>query len=269
MPPSPRRGLILGYNCEERNRIAKSEYAFAERIAFGFNIDEKNRVERSCEYNTFTREAFYPLLEWGWLREDCQNYLQLHLGIRWKKSACVYCPFLALTGDAVDRQREHPRQVADALLLEHVSLAFNPRGALYKSKSLFDITGASENVQALELYERSLRSATWAIYRVRRIYSAKGKADRALEQWAQFGDHDAALGALRRLAGKFGCEFEQVGNRAYAWRERRSETEYPTREELFSIAPATVQSKARYGPDWFESRWAGGMQMALFQALSL
>jgi hypothetical protein len=36
---------------------------------------------------------------------------------------------------------------------------------------------------------------------------------------------------------------------------------------LFSIVPATVQSKARYGLDWFESRWAG-MQMKLFQALS-
>jgi hypothetical protein len=257
----------IGYTCEERGRIAKSEYAFAERIAFGFNIDEKNRVERSCEYNTFTREAFYPLLEWGWSREDCLDYLESLFGIRWKKSACVYCPFLALTGAAVDRHLEHPQQVADALLMEHVSLAFNPRSALYKSKSLFNITRASENVQALELYEKSLRSATWALYRVRRIYSAKGKADRSLEQWAQFGDRDAAFDALRRLAGKLGCDVEEAGPRAYAWRERRSETEYPTREELFSIAPATVPSKTHYGLEWFESRWTG-MQMKLFQALS-
>ena len=164
---------------------------------------------------------------------------------------------------------EHPRQVADALMLEHVSLAFNPRGALYKSKSLLDITRGSENVQALELYEPRLRSATWALYRVRRIYSAKGKADRALEQLAQFGDRDAAVGALQRLAARLGSELEQVGNRAYAWRERRSETEYPTREELFSIAPATVQTKAHFGLDRFENRWTGGMQMRLYQALSV
>ena len=31
----------IGYNCEERGRIAKSEYTFQERIAFGFNIDER------------------------------------------------------------------------------------------------------------------------------------------------------------------------------------------------------------------------------------
>ena len=71
----------IGYNCEEQSRMAKSEYAFAERIAFGFNVNEKNRVERSCEYNTFTREAFCPLLEWGWLRQDCQN------SVVWSNSA--------------------------------------------------------------------------------------------------------------------------------------------------------------------------------------
>ena len=102
---------------------------------------------------------------------------------------------------------------------------------------------------------------------MRRICSARGKADRSLEQWAQFGDREAALDALRRLAGKVGCDFKEVGNRAYAWRERRSETEYPTREELFSIAPATVPSKTHFGFEWFESRWTG-MQMKLFHALS-
>ena len=87
---------------------------------------------------------------------------------------------------------------------------------------------------------------------MRRICSARGKADRSLEQWAQFGDREAALDALRRLAGKVGCDLKEMGNRAYAWRERRSETEYPTREELFSIAPATVPSKTHYCFEWFE-----------------
>jgi hypothetical protein len=49
---------------------------------------------------------------------------------------------------------------------------------------------------------------------------------------------------------------------------RRSATEYPTHEELFSIAPATVQTNAHFGLDWFEKRWTGGLQMRLFQALS-
>ena len=98
----------IGYNANERGRVAKSEYAFGERIAFGFNVDEQDRIARASEYNTVTREAFYPLLEWRWTREDCLDYLRLVFGITWKKSACVYCPFLALTGDAVERHKEHP-----------------------------------------------------------------------------------------------------------------------------------------------------------------
>src|SRR4029077_15062454 len=45
----------IGYTAEETGRIARSEYAFGERIAFGFNADERNRISRSCEYNTLSR----------------------------------------------------------------------------------------------------------------------------------------------------------------------------------------------------------------------
>jgi hypothetical protein len=34
----------------------------------------------------------------------------------------------------------------------------------------------------------------------------------------------------------------------HAWQERRSEMEYSTREKMFSIAPAIVQTKDRLGP---------------------
>ena len=99
-------------------RIAKSEYSFSERIAFGFNADETHRINRSSEYNTLEREAFYPLLEWGWNRDACIEYLRSVLGVSWKKSACVYCPFNALRPEAMARHLEHPDQVADAMALE-------------------------------------------------------------------------------------------------------------------------------------------------------
>jgi len=102
--------------------VTRSEYAFSERIAFGFNVDENTRINRSGEYNTLSREAFYPLLEWGWDRLTCIEYIRSVLGITWKKSACVYCPFNALRDDAIERQREHPRQVGDAMRIEHLSL---------------------------------------------------------------------------------------------------------------------------------------------------
>ena len=45
--------------------------------------------------------------------------------------------------------------------------------------------------------------------------------------------------------------------------ERRSETDFPTREEFITIAPAVVETKARYGLDWFEGRWSA-LQLTLF-----
>ena len=42
-----------------------------------------------CEYNTPTRRAFYPLLEWDWNRAKCLDYIREKLGVIWRKSACV------------------------------------------------------------------------------------------------------------------------------------------------------------------------------------
>ena len=112
----------FGYNAEERKRISQSEHASRERIAFGFNADETRRIDRSCEYNSLTRQAFYPLLEWNWTRARCVDYIREELGVTWRKSACVYCPFNSLENEAIERHLEHPEQVADALLLEHVRI---------------------------------------------------------------------------------------------------------------------------------------------------
>jgi hypothetical protein len=59
------------------------------------------------------------------------------------KSACYFCPFNALKADAIERHKAHPEQVADALMLEHVCLSLNPRGTLYRDKSLIQITMSS------------------------------------------------------------------------------------------------------------------------------
>ena len=253
----------LGYNADETGRIARSEYAFGERIAFGFNADEKNRISRSCEYNTVSREAFYPLLEWGWDREACIEYIRSVLGITWKKSACVYCPFNALRDDAITRQREHPRQVADAMRLEHLSLALNPRGTVYKGRSLIQITIEAGNDAAVEGYRKRIESEEWALYRVRRLFSGKGKADRAVEKLDVFQGPVEARIALNAVSDRSGAAVEELRGIPYVWRERRSETDFPTREEFITIAPAAVETKARHGLDWFEGRWSA-LQLTVF-----
>ena len=55
----------------------------------GISTDEITRVRESTEPWS---ELFYPLIEMGWSRADCEDYLREH-GIPVIKSACVYCPF--------------------------------------------------------------------------------------------------------------------------------------------------------------------------------
>jgi hypothetical protein len=282
----------IGYNADETSRVEHSEYAFQARVAFGFNAEETGRIERAneydglrqsgghnvafgynveeterihknCEYNTVARIAFYPLVEWGWTRQACLDYLRAHLGITWRKSACVFCPFAHNRQNAaelVERHREHPDQVADAMLLEHVSLAMNPRGTLYKSKSLIQITQAADNHRAVSAYEERLNATPWALYRVRRIYNAdrkspdkKGQADRAVERLAVLS-RNCAQAALLRLAGRLQSDVVTDRGIDYVYQEHKATT-YPTREHFYVTAPAVVETKARYGIDWFNGKW--------------
>jgi hypothetical protein len=168
-----------------------------------------------------------------------------------------------LRDDAIERQREHPRQVGDAMRMEHLSLALNPRGTIYKGRSLIQITIEAGNDVAVELYRKSTESETWALYRVRRIYSGKGKADRAVEKLHVFEGAAEARMALNTISASSGVAVEELRGIPYVWHERRSETDFPTREEFITIAPAAVETKARYGLDWFERRWSA-LQLQLF-----
>ena len=147
-------------------------------------------------------------------------------------------------------------------MLEHVSLALNPRGALYKTGSLIQVTMSGQNEAAIEAYRRKIDSEKWAIYRVRRIYSAKGRADRAVEKIKVFDREAEARLELNRLSDGLGIAVEASDGFSYVWRERRAD-EYPTREDFLTIAPARVETKARYGLPWFEQRWVA-LQLQLF-----
>ncbi len=95
--PHPSRHAF-GYNSDEPKRVEKSEAAFARRVAFGFNADEDKRAARATVYDTPKRTGFYPLIEWGWTRNQCLSYIESKLGVVWRKSCCVYCPFSRLSG---------------------------------------------------------------------------------------------------------------------------------------------------------------------------
>ena len=255
----------FGYNASETKRVVKSEAANARRVAFGFNAEEQKRIDKAMRYDSPLRQSFYPLVEWDWTRDACIEYLQRMLGVLWHKSACVQCPFNALKDDALLRHQQHPEQVADAMLLEYVSLALNPRGTLYRNQSLIEITDANGNRLAVASYEHKLDTTPWAVYRVRRIYHAakakdgsllenkKGTAIRAVERLKEEMDKTAALAHLQMLIMPTD-EVIVLREIRYVYRQRCA-TQYPAREEFLVAAPAVVESKARYGLEWFEEQW--------------
>jgi hypothetical protein len=256
----------FGYNADEPKRAAKSQAADVKRVAFGFNAEEGKRMTRTLKYDRADRQSFFPLIEWGWTREHCLEYIESRLGIRWLKSACVYCPFNRLTDEAIERHKQHPQQVASALALELVSLTLNPRGTLYKEQSLRERTEAGGNQEALRLFEDRLNSEPWRIYRVRRVYAAKkdeaghdqpdrkGNAMRAVEHASEILSMSQAKELLQQRSNDAGISLEQKRGISYLYLWQTGPT-YPTREEYYVAGPAVVQEKTRYGLDWFEEQW--------------
>ncbi len=264
----------FGYSLEEPKRVAKSEQAMADRVAFGFSADELGRADRAANYDRPNRTGFYPLIEWGWTRQMCVDYLFSKLGVLWEKSACVYCPFNQLGPDALRRHKQHPAQVAEALQLELVSLTLNPRGTLYKKQSLYEYADQSGNVEAIAAFEEKLARQSWRVYRVRRIYGAKkdangqllterkGQALRAVEHVSGEVARPEAMRLLEKKADQIGAALEYKRGISYLY-QRRAGLLYPTREEYFVAGPAVVDEKARYGLEWFEEQWEA-RQSSLF-----
>lgn len=253
----------IGYNSDEESRIAKSEAAFAGRnrdnvrVAFGFNCDEEGRIAKARQYDSPQRVGWYPLskAEWNWTRQNCLDYLKRITGVSWQKSACVGCPFCARTEDALERMRNFPDRVADALLLEHQSLCLNPRGTLYRDQTLLSVVMQAGNAVALRLFAERLAMSEYAIYRVRRIYKKKGKADRAVEKLC-VGTRAAMLTCLQSLISSRQLSAREEHNITYAYVREREAQKYPACEEFYVAAPAAIESKTRYGFEWFEARWA-------------
>jgi hypothetical protein len=263
----------FGYNADELGRVAKSDQAIA-RITFGFNSDEGARVKKGQAYDRPYRIGHYPLVEWGWDRQDCLLYIKEVTGVDWQKSACVYCPFARVDASMIARQKQFPDQVSHAMVLERLALAMNPRGQLYKQQPLYQIVSASGNRPALDLFHARLEKEPWGLYRVRRIYqpkavyegtgkhrkllrydnTKKGTAQRCVERTAEFTNSAEALRQLRHMAVQNNFPVHLHHELSYATVSQCGRT-YPTSEEYYVAAPALVETKARNGVADFDDDW--------------
>lgn len=263
----------FGYNADELGRAAKSDKAIA-RVTFGFNSDERARVEKGKLFDRPHRIGHYPLVEWGWDRQDCLQYIKEVSGADWQKSACVYCPFTRVDASVIARQKQFPDQVAEAMVLERLSLAMNPRGRLYKKEPLYQIVSNSGNQAAIDLFHARLQKTPWGLYRVRRIYqpkafyegkgrmrkligydkTKKGIAQRCVEKTGEFKNSAEAQHHLRAVAEQSKLNVRVLHELSYATVSQCGTT-YPTSEEYYVAAPALVETKARNGVESFDEGW--------------
>jgi hypothetical protein len=251
------------------------------RHAIGFNSEELNRVERDQCYGAVGRQAFYPLVEWGWSRDDAELFLLQTTGETWSRSCCVWCPYQAGRKGIealVERWRRQPEAGARAIWMEHTAVALNPRQQLFGTVSAAKLAQTHALTESVLLAEDRLNAGPWCIYEVRRVFlpakgdpEVKGPAWRAVRRVSDTMPRASAYPELKMTAGLKGLQREVDDHGIHRVVFRAAGKTYPAVEEQLVAAPAIVLDKQRAG---FESLWnrvlgIGPVQDALFDALEL
>lgn len=234
------------------------------RHAVGFETGETSRMLRDMQQGKVPgRAPVYPLIDWGWDREACEQYILAELGAHWEKSACSFCPY-ALTSKA-GRERTIPRYIANPdeamlpLLMEHVAVALNPRQGLIAGERLVHAVAKHPgSAPLLNLFEQNLDGQEWAVYDVRRAFRAhaddmmrSANSVRSVTRLA-VGSRADMLAELNRQAAGHRTRVEVDGGHSRVWLRRRN-LYYPCAEHVLVAAPATVADKRNVS---FDDAWA-------------
>lgn len=226
----------------------------AFRHIMGFNVNEPKRVQKDQRGGEMSdvenRTGEYPLVEWKWDRATCLAYIKSVTGADWKKSCCQYCPFAAPKKKEgwhlEDRYTENPEAAAMALELEHQALAFNPEMKLYASRTLAETLEKHGITAPAAILAERLKSAEFALYRVRRVFSGPAQARRAIEK-LETGSQGAMHGKLVEYAAKNGLELSREAGIERVYVTRRIPDVYPAFEEMLVVAPAVTETKINKG----------------------
>ncbi|MEV7011747.1 hypothetical protein [Streptosporangium sp. NPDC051022] len=234
------------------------------RHVIGFEAEEMRRVLRDSQLGLPGRIPSYPLVEWGWTRQTCEDYILAHLGVAWPKSACSFCPY-ALTSQAglertLTRYIAHPEEAMLPLLMEHIAVALNPRQGLIAGDRLADALVARPDAgPLLAAFDAHLDAQPWTVYEVKRAFRAHpddmmrpANAVRSLQRLAELdGTRTDALNRLNLLADLHETPVEHDGAHRRVWLRHRN-IYYPCAEHALVAAPALVPDKV--GPG-FDTAW--------------
>ncbi|ONI88125.1 hypothetical protein ALI22I_20520 [Saccharothrix sp. ALI-22-I] len=253
---------VVGFAAEEQFRADRDREARREK-------EKKNEKRRRGSRKIVPCTPAYPLINWGFSREKSAAYLKFVFKEAPRRSCCTMCPFTgAIAGsrpELIARWREFPEAGADAIELEYVSLALNPKiGAFGVDDTAFDLA-AENDLEALRIAQARIAACeTWSLMEIRRGFDAKGHDPRLKGQaWRSVRTRATGTRAQMRLTllkrGKGAVETDRFGIDR-VWRKRRAaegegEGEpilYPAVEVLYVIVPQGVANKQRPS---FEAKW--------------
>lgn len=237
----------------------------------GYDVSEPERVAGDLALGLANKIPLYPLVVWGWDWDACERYIRQRLGVRWKRSHCVECPFaFSITKGGrkrtIPRLLAHPHQAIGALTMEYLAVACNPRQALIAGKEqLYDlIADWPGGPILLELFHHHLDAAEWAVYDVQRGFGSKpgdamkrGQPARSMRPLIT-GSRADMLTRLKRAADLLGRRLETDGRHYRVWWRRRG-IYFPTVEHLLTAAPALAHDKTTPG---FPKLWREGLKAA-------
>ncbi|MEU5281681.1 hypothetical protein AB0G87_35335 [Streptomyces asoensis] len=232
------------------------------RQIVGFNADERGRTTKDTANSKVPgRTGVFPLVSWGWGRQQVEDYLLKRFGVHWPKSYCTFCCFPVSMGALpahLERMRSHPEIAGEVLRLEYTAMSLNPNAKLYGRRTLLELfdPAAPRDRACLEAFEREL-DMPWALYHVRRLFllSADGE-QRPVMRSTERVDLGHPQQLARRLLSiserhRVEAEHDPVYGRARAWIRPRTQGR-PMAEELFATAPARVIDKQ---DKYFEREW--------------
>jgi hypothetical protein len=243
--------------------IARITQGLPYRHAIGFEANEAARAAKDRLHDTELRTGWYPLMDWGWDRSDCNRYLLDVLGATVPKSCCGFCPFAMSTAagraQVIERYRHEPQLGADAMFLEHLARSINPSQTLIEGSSVADLVSEAGLSEVIDLFEAKLRNRAWSIYEVRRVTrpgkdGKRGLVARSLRIVAT-GSRMAMTEQLALQPGRPVCGQDGIVRRVLHDRRRDGI------DHLFVAAPAGAQAKQRSG---FEQWWQEATADALF-----
>lgn len=245
--------------------------------AVGFNRDEETRVARDRSYAMGGRRLpVYPVYEWGWSRQDCVEHLLRAFGVVWPKSCCRQCPFAGCGQgwpDQLARFRALPGEAVQHVVDEYVCLALNPRSGLFgPGRSLTSRLRRDGAGEVVDLAVARMVRVPWAVYRVRRCYSAPASAFRSVERLL-IADRQC-VGEILHQAARLvhspvvrdavipGSPRRHADTDVHSrlWLRQRSGSTYPQIEEFYVPAPAQALDKTTTG---FRTAWTAATDPTL------